>query len=238
MIILGIIATCSFLQAQSPTELIALQQQKLTYIYAQEYGNMGQLIHGKVYQAYFPSAKGDPFWLSADWTIGSLQTHHVYYPELPLKYDAYLDALVFAVDLVNPTFIRVNELQVKSFWIQQRQFDYLGSGTEKAAMKDVNLIPGYFELIYEGKSKLYAKREKRFEKYQDDYEHVGEFSEKSTYLLLKNQVFWIVKGKKDWLQFSQDHEAEMEQYLKQQGIRFRNISDTQWVQLIDYYESL
>ena len=131
----------------------------------------------------------------------------------------------------------MNENQVKSFWIQEKQFDYL-EGEEKTAMKDGNLIPGYFELLYEGKSKLYAKREKRFKEFRDDYDYVGEFYEKSFYYLFRDQTFWTIRGKKDLIQFTEDHKAELELYIKQQGIHFRSMTDEQLVQLITYYDSL
>ena len=77
MIILGIVFTFTLLQAQSPEELLRLQQQKLEQVYAQEHGNMGELIQGKIHRDYFNSAKGNPFWLSADWEVGSLETKHL-----------------------------------------------------------------------------------------------------------------------------------------------------------------
>lgn len=228
----------SFLQAQSSEETLALQQQKIEQIYAMEHGDMRLLIHGKLHEDYFSAGKGSPFWLSADWTIGALQTKHVYYPELLLKYDAYLDALVWAEDLTNQIFIWVNESQLGSFWIQEKQFDYLGQGVEKTGMEALGLAPGYFELLYTKNSKLYAKREKRFQKYQDDYDYSGEFYEKSVYYLLRDETFLAIKGKKDFMQFAKDHESKMEQYIKQQGIRFRGITDEQFVQLIAHYDSL
>lgn len=237
-ILFGALFSSTFLAAQSPEELVALQQQKLAIIYAQEYGDMGKLIHGKVYEDYYTAAKGNPFWLSAEWTLGSLRAKQVYYPELLLRYDAYQDALVFAADMIEETFIWVNENQVISFGIRGRQFRYLGRGKEEAALKAADLNPGYFELLYEGKSTLYVKREKLFRPYRDTYEYTGEFYENSVYLLWRNQTCWIIKGKRDVLQFTQDHQTEMEPYIKQQGIRFGSISDDQWIELISYYDSL
>ena len=72
---------------------------------------------------------------------GACKQSNYIIPELLLKYDAYLDALVFAADFMNQTFVWVNENQVQSFWIQDRQFDYLGKGVERDAMKRVKLIP-------------------------------------------------------------------------------------------------
>ncbi len=238
LMVLWIAFSYTCLQAQSPEKLVAQQQQKLAYLYVQDHGGMGLLIHGKVYEDYFPTAKGIPFWFSTDWKVGSLQTEHFYYPKLPLKYDAHLDALIYAANLVDQTFVRVNELQVKSFWIQERQFDYLIDVGENATKEISSLTPGYFELLYEGKSKLYAKRIKRFQKNKDDYFNEGEFFEESIHVLLRDQTFWIIKGKRDLVEFTKDHEDEMDQYFKQQGIRFRSISDDQLVQLIAYYDSL
>ena len=237
-VLLVALFSVGFLHAQSPEELVALQQQKIAFIYAQEHGDMGKLIHGKVYEADLLPTRENPFWLSADWSLGSLQTKQVYYPELLLKYDAYRDALVFAADMMEEKWIWVNELQVKSFEIRGKKFEYLGRGVEQDILRAANLSPGYFELLYEGKSTLYAKREKLFRPYRDTYEYAGEFYKNSIYFLWRDQTCWIIKGKKEVLQFTQDHTTEIEQYIKQQGIRFGSISDDQWVKLIRYYDSL
>lgn len=238
ILLIWMVIPVSFLHAQSPEELVAVQQQKLAQVYAREHGNMGQLIYGKVHEDYYSSAKGSPFWLSAEWTVGSLQTTQLYYPELLLRYDAHLDALVFAADMINQTFIWVNEDEVESFWIQGKQFDYLGRGEEQTFLEAAGLTTGYAELMYKGESKLYARREKRFQKYRDDYEYSGEFDEKSVYVLQKNQSFRIIKGRKDLIEFAGDHETEMEQYMEERGIQFRSMTDDQLVQLIAYYDSL
>ena len=238
VILLWMVSVLSCLQAQSPEERVAVQQQKIALVYAREHGNMAQLLYGKVHEDYYSSAKNSPFWFSADWTVGSLQTPQVYYPELLLKYDAHLDALIFAADMMNQTFVWVNEDEVKSFWIHEKQFDYLGRGAEKSALESVNQNPGYFELLYEGKTILYAKREKRFQQYRDDYKHTGEFYEKNIYFLVEDQTFWEIKGKKDLIRFAPDHEGEIEQYIKEKDINFRNISDDQLVLLIAYCNSL
>ena len=238
LLFVGMGFSYSRLHGQSSNELFSIQQQKIEYLYAQEYQDMRQLLQGKIHQEYLTKAKGHPFWLSEGWTVGSLQTKHLYYPELMLKYDAHKDALVFGADLSKETYIWINEYQVESFWIQQKQFDYLGEGKEKTAMMLSEVDPGYFELLYEGTSKLYAKRTKRFQPYEDDYGHIGEFYDKSDYFLLKGQVFLPIKGKKELIQATKDHEGEIEQYLKQQEIRFGSISDDQLIQIIAYYESL
>ncbi|MEM7369669.1 MAG: hypothetical protein AAF587_13785 [Bacteroidota bacterium] len=223
-----------------PISTAILQDQKaaLEQQYALTHGSLANWLNGREYNFTFPFSYGHPFWETNEWTIGNLSTTFHTYPSVLIKYDAYFDALVFAADLVRGNIIWVNPDQVISFVLRGKTFVYYGRGTEKEQLKAVKLFPGYFELLYDGPTRLLVKRAKYLKPIQNDLDKTDEFGENSRRYLIRDHVFHLIRGKGDFLRFAAAHKEEMSQYIKERNLRFRIISDAQFVALVAYYDSL
>ncbi len=221
----------------SMDSLFSQQQTELEQLYDLENEDMARLLNGRHHHSYYPTTVGHPF-LYEEWTLGSVKTSLYSYHSLSLRYDIFQDALVFAANLAFQKIIWINPDQVLSFSLNGRTFVFLGRGEEIEAMEAVRLSPGYFELLYEGKTQLIAKRLKSISSVQNDIHNDGKFYEKSLRYMISNHQFFPVKKNKDLFRFIDHHQEEITRYLKDKKIRVGKIPDAQFVDLISYYDSL
>ena len=81
--------------------------------------------------------------------------------------------------------------KIERFEIEQHTFVRLPEGTSLAAERD-----GFYELLYDGHLKLYAKRRKDQQKRIEVNTLSYEYDEKNKYFLLNKNTYYAVTGKK------------------------------------------
>ena len=219
-------------------EQLKQQQSRLGEMFNYVHGDMRHLISGRQHVEWYPAINGNPFWFPNAWIPGELSTKQYHYSDIPLKYDAYLDALVFLPDSFSLRRIWVNPVLVSYFTIVNSTFIYLGLGEEKEAMQKVNLKPGYFEQIYEGKIQLVIKRTKYIKTTQSDAQSLGAFTKKSFVYLIREGKFYLVKSKRKFLKAMGDRAGAVNTFMKKHEIKYRGITNEAYIAILNYYDSL
>ena len=234
-----ILWTCVLFGQDQIEGQIDQQEAQLGDMFNRVHGDMTHLISGRQHVSWYPSIDGDPFWFPNAWIPGELQTWQYYYRDLPFKYDAYLDALVFLPDSFSLRRIWVNPELVRYFTIVNNTFVYFGLlEGEKEALEAANLKPGYFELIHNGSTRLVIKHTKYIKTTQSSSQVLGEFTKKSFVYLIREGNFFYVKSKRKLLRALKDHAGEVKAYLKKNEVKYRSISNERFIALLNYYDSL
>lgn len=194
---------------------------------------LDNLVQGQLYSPnYFPIT-GTPF-LTEDWTAETVYILENEYQDLPVWYDLYADDLI----LLNQQdkrlhFIRLNQEHIRSFSQGSRRFINL----DYSAFRGLELLPGFYELFFEGEASLLVKRAVEV---LEENETLQQYFERQDrwYFIKDGQVFQI-RNKRSLLSvLDKTTRKQIKAFLKKQKIRFRRIAEGEWRELMTYLNGL
>jgi hypothetical protein len=192
-----------------------------------------EFVNGKL---YYPLAHNlvHPFFEDNYWKNGKIWVSEKEYDVGFLKYDLVSANLVYLHHhnaTVSPIYL--NKELVKKFTMGPHHFIYLND-FEKTSNR--SLKPGYYEIIYDGVTKFYIRREKTSALYRYIFDPAYT---QSTYLVLYKQGEYLrIRGRLNFLNAFDDQKKEIRTYMRMNNLRFntRNISFIEKV--LDYYDNL
>jgi hypothetical protein len=98
--------------------------------------------------------------------------------------------------------------------------------------------PGYYDELYKGKVSLFMKRLKTSEpKIENSTVYLKAYP-KSSFYLLKDGNYLLVKNKKELLRLLQDKRAALNQYIRRNRIKFRTMPETAMTSVVSFYDQL
>lgn len=230
---------CFFTQAQGlKEEVLQVQKQEIADMYESEFGDIRDLISGREHQAIFHFTLGHPFWQQKAWFLGDLRTDLHYYSGLTMRYDVYRDLLLYLPDSISVDYMAVNQDQVEYFSLNGTHFFHLGIGEEKAAMDELEMEKGYYQLLYKGSLLMYLKNRKELKGKSGDPRNHSEFYDRLSRYLYLDGKFYLIKKRKHLLRALPKHKTEMKAYLRKNHINLKKLSDAGYARLFSYYDSL
>jgi hypothetical protein len=199
------------LQAQpADTAWIARAVQLSTTLYEKQLKGESQLFNGGDYSRYIPLREEHPYFLSNDWLEGSLVYDQQRYDNLWLQYDLTTDQLLIENYHYSNTIQLVKE-QVQAFALGNRNFIQLQHPS----------IPfGYYELLYDGKTRAIARHTKNFQKEIQSGQLYHKFLEKTVYYLFINERYVTVTSKGSVLRLFGDRKQEVNRAFRSRHIPF------------------
>ena len=103
-----------------------------------------------------------------------------------------------------------------------------------------SLIPtGFYDRLYNGKIKLFAKRQKIIKETvtADEGDKLW-FEENDLYFFYKNDKYYSIKSKNDLLGFFKDRKKDVKRYLRKNKIKFKKDPETTILKSVEYYDQL
>lgn len=201
------------------SDILAFSRGEMAKLITAQSGDMTSLLHGRRFQAQYPFVRGMPFWFSGVWLYGNIQTPKYVFRNIPIQYDAYKDALIYFPDSFSLDMVMLNPIQIVAFETSGMKFVYLGRGPEKDAMDQIRLSPGYFELYYQGKTLLLAKRTKALLTTSDNTETSGRFAARTAWYIVREGAFYEVGNNRDIFSLFADQKELVKPYWREHHIR-------------------
>jgi hypothetical protein len=172
---------------------------------------------------------GHPYFLSDDWIDGSVYYDGQRYQPAVLRYHLYLNKLV--IDHAEThVAIELPPEKVKYFELDNHRFVRM---PDAGVMKE-----GYYELLYDGHSPVYARRYKTIREFIDQKTLFTEFSERQRLYVVVNQTPYLIPNKKSALRLFEKHRQELKQALADQKIRYRQSPALALVAMARKYDEL
>jgi hypothetical protein len=178
--------------------------------YEKQLKGESQLFNGGDYSRYVPLRDEHPYFLSNDWQEGSLVYDHQRYDNLWLQYDITTDQLLIENYHYSNTIQLVKE-QVQAFALGNRNFIQL---------QHPSLTSGYYELLYDGKTRAIARHMKNFQKEIQSGQLYHKFLEKTAYFLLINEQYSTVTNKGSVLRLFGERKQAVKRAFKGKNISF------------------
>ncbi|PKK35613.1 hypothetical protein BWI96_16060 [Siphonobacter sp. SORGH_AS_0500] len=168
---------------------------------------------------------GHQFFESLDWDTTSIVYNGYSYDGVHAVYDIHRDIYVIQNhDGLNRIMLSPEDLS--GFTIHGHRFTRLSKG----------INPGYYEVIYDGKTKVYCKRFKtRTEDLSDRTVQII-YNIDDRYYILKDQKYHQVKSKKSVLQLLGDKKREVRRFMR--GKLYKENREKSIGEMAAYYDQI
>jgi hypothetical protein len=211
---------------------IQFQQANLTAITDSLFDFQSELINGRLYHP-----KGNnishPYFLGNTWKQGKIWYSERIYDSVMLKYDICSDNLIYLVRKTSNTFpVYLNRQEIKDFIISGHRFTYLNSFTRS---DDAGMIPGYYEIAYNGKTGLIVRHVKT--EAQNRFTLETEYSQETFFYLRIEGHYISIKNKTGFINSFTDHQNEIRAYMKKINMRFSADNYERIIKVLEFYDN-
>jgi hypothetical protein len=230
--ILMLYANPGILAQSKDSVLSSLQKKKAISVYYQSLQQQSGLYNGSEYVPYVDMLKeGHPYFDTSKMVNGSVYYDGMSYTNVPMLYDIVRDELII-LHFNKVFFLQLIKSKTESFEILEHSFVHLGrDSTKKEGVRD-----GFYDLLYNGKIKLYAKREKVIQETIPNMTIERKIYSKNRYFIFKKDHYTEVYGKKSLLNFFDDKKTMLKQSLKKQKIKFRKQRERAITAIVEQYD--
>jgi hypothetical protein len=207
----------SFSQSINNDSLTDLQQENVINLYNRYTDGNAPIYNGSEYIDFTSKLEGDPFFAANDNPYGWISFEGIKYQPLLMQYDITRDEVVILFPDSISRVVLHNEF-IDSFYLARHTFIRLKENQEQ------NLAnTGFYDLLYNGKVRLFARRVKTME---DDIKSnvAGKvFFISNRYYLFRNGLYYLIDNKKDVFRFMGDKSHQIKLLMRQDHLKFHRI---------------
>ena len=189
--------------------------------------DQSELYNGAQYELYPPANKGTFYFLDKNYCVPSLIHYNdTWYKNIPILYDVHNDVMVSIAD--NNLYAMRSE-KVSDVYLLDHHFIY------KDADPLNNLPAGFYDLLYGGRSAVLVKRAKKVDESKATeiiYEDITDIYVK------KGDKYFPVSSKGSVMDVFKDKNRELNQYLKDNKIKFNKDREGAITRLARYYDQI
>ena len=181
-------------QATPDTAFVQASVLSAKKIYDQSIERQLNIYNGRDYKLYVPIGEEHPYFLTDDWTLSTIVYESDLYTSIPVLFDLSSEK-VLTENPFNGEVMELASSKIERFEIHGHTFVRLNRNpTFESEMTD-----GFYELLYQGNLKLYAKRKKNFQERPKANIMYAEFDEKNKYFLFNGRQYYRVTGKSSFI---------------------------------------
>jgi len=192
-----------------------------------------EYINGKLHYPY-ANKFVHPFFKDNLWKSGEVWIGTEKYNLGAVKYDIVSDYLVLLYFQKSTAYqIYFNREVLKQFSIDDHYFKYLDN---PGNLSEKKIEPGYYELLYDGKTKFFVRWEKTkalFESQND----LG-YTQKVQYFLYKEGEFFKIIRNVNLFKALEDHKHEIRAYIRKNRVSIKTDNPSSVISLLEYYDNL
>lgn len=214
------------------------QETDLKKLYSSKVEAPKEFLNGKEYESYYSRVKAKPLLFYEKKRSASIITKTRQYNNLTLQYDTYLDEVIYSDTSRTLNFrypeIALNKDIVDEFYLyfETDILHFVNYREPKASL--LNLKEGFYELVYEGRSKFVIKHESK------EYLREGRNNYKyyPGYYINTGEKFTTFKNRKTFLRLFGDKEEDVKRFVKTAEIKVGRADKFQIVSILKFYDSL
>jgi len=196
-------------------------------LYSKELSAQSHLYNGSAYSEYKSQNDENPYFID-EWLDGSVEYDGDFYQNVPLLYDISKDKLVID-NQYSVSKIQLIKEKISRFTIKDHAFVQL---TNKPVPN------GFYELAYDGASKVYVHYEKNLQSKSVDYSIQSLFEEKTTYYIFKDDRFISVKSKGSVIKVLGDKKTEVKKFIRDNQLTFKSNRIKDISRVVQFYDQL
>lgn len=155
-----------------------------------------------------------------------------YFDNIKIRYDIYKDEIMSPASPV--TVVQLNREMVDSFSIQ---FENKWYRFTRQTEDSTNLLKGYVNILYNGKTSLYVKYKKEIDALAEN-QKFDRFSQTQRIFLIKDEKIYQVSGKKDLLNILADRKQQVRNFIKTSRLKILKSNPSGFVPVLEFYDNL
>lgn len=190
------------------------------------------LFNGRIWRNLFPLIKENQFLFSKEFLPASVTIRGETFRDIMLKYDIFTDEII--TPFAPAGMLQLNKLMVDSFSIvfQNKNYHFI-----RIPDGNTTLPGGYYNVVYKGKTTLYARYSKKIEKLADNDEFDKFYQINRIYLEHKGNVYNIT-SKNDLFRILDVRKKEVRQFMRDDNNRISNEDPFSYIQFLRYHDDL
>ena len=193
--------------------------------------NESEIYNGAVYEFYPPANKGSFYFQDKNHCVpGLIRYNGNWYKNILLLYDIYNDIMVSTLD--NNLFI-LNTEKIADVYLLNHHFIHINGQS-----KD-NLTPGFYDVIYNGRSQVLIKRIKIINDHVTGSQEAETFYEdRSNAYVKKGNKYYLVDSRSSFLDTFKDKKKDLNRYMSDNKIDYKKDKEDAVAKLAAYYDSI
>jgi len=200
-------------------------------MYYNTVGENMQLYNGSEYAGSFSNSIGHPYFESDRLQKGTILYDAVLYHDIPLSYDLVRDELIISNYTRNFNLKLVTEKVIYFSFL-----NHVFVKIEPDSLVGSSLASGFYELLYNDKLMILAKRVKRLQ--AGAAEDKPKFIQYDHYFVRENNTLKEIESERELLELFKDQKAEVKKYLHKNNLRFKKDPGNTIVKAAEYYTQL
>ncbi|HLY68488.1 MAG TPA: hypothetical protein VKR53_02095 [Puia sp.] len=197
-------------------------------------GEDAHLYNGSEHALYDFRIKGFPYFESNVLQVGFVNYDSILYQQINMAYDIVRDELTINRYNQNFRMTLVND-KIAYFSLLNHYFVRI----IQDSLNRATITTGFYDRLYNGKLKLFAKRQKKIiETVTAEEGDKLWFEESDSYFILRNNIYFSIKDKNNLFDFFKDRKKDLKKYLRKNKIKFKDGPETAILKAIEYYDKL
>ncbi|HZY81232.1 MAG TPA: hypothetical protein VFE50_17030 [Cyclobacteriaceae bacterium] len=212
--------------AQNDTTFVADARKNAIQYYTQTMGVQSHIFNGSEYREYISQRDEFPT-LYDDIVNGNVKYAGELYENIPLTYDLQKDQVI-------TSYTHGNKVQ-----LLRDKVEYFDIGGHRFVRLNNNKVAeGFYDLLYDGKMKFYAKRLKVLALRINGNDADNIFEERVKYYILKNDVYHTVKSKRSVLSLVSDKKRDIKRTIREEKLKFGKTREQSIARILERYEQI
>jgi hypothetical protein len=209
------------------TSFVSKAEANSRAIYVDRMKDHIHLFEGSNYRLFQSRNDQHPYF-NVDWSVGVIFYNGNLYANEEIFYNTFKDKVIIQ-EYYGGNFSQLVSDKIDYFIVDGHRFIRITAPSVKS---------GFYDLLVDGEIKLYVKRSKEFKQTVSTSEIVEEFKEINKYYLFRNNQFYPVKNKRSVRLVLSDFEDELNQYIRNERLEFRNTFERTIIKITKYCNEL
>jgi len=210
-----VVVLCCALQSfgqQLPLDTTFLTSAKSNQVklYTDYISGQKRINNGSEYRDYLSHNEEHPYFEVDDWAYGSIIYDEELYENVPMFYDLSRDKVISEHSLNGAKLELISE-KVKYFTLGSHTFVRLEADEGRT------IETGFHERLYDGKVKVYVRREKSLQQKVESNNIIFNFDQKDRVYILKDGIYHPVRTKKSVLEVFNDRRQDVRAFINKNG---------------------
>jgi hypothetical protein len=190
------------------------------------------LFNGRAWRNRYYRVKEDQFLFSNEFLPGSVTIEGNSFGDVILRYDIYSDEVMIVNN--HGAVLQMNKEMVDSFNFTYQDKQYYFVNLQNDSLKGFR---GYMNILYKGKTSLYVKYKKEIELLAVDKKY-DRFYESHKVFFVKDDIIYLLSGKREFLKLLQDHKSEIRSFIKKNRLKLSKKVPESFLPVLKLYDSL
>jgi hypothetical protein len=226
-----IMMECSAQSANPDTTFLTLAKKNQEKLYSRFIYGQSRLFNGSQYRDYYSQNDEHPYFGVDDWSYGYVVYDEEYYENVPLFYDLSRDKVI-SEHILNGAKLELVSEKITRFSLAGHTFVRLQKDDAKI------IDAGFYDLLYDGQTKVYARREKMLQQKVESNDIVPRFEERNRLFILKDGKYFPANKKRPVIDILRDRRQDLKSYINKNKIRFKPTRESAVVRVAEFYDSI